>query len=116
MHARVDKSKENKSQAVDNSENQKRGSGGQGFAFVDNRPEAIAQRRLQEMADNSPQAKQLKVLQQMVHNHADRQQQPIPKREGETILAESFVSGIGTGTVPCVKHRRKSVRTPRWAA
>ena len=35
-------------------------------SFVDRRPEAAAQARLQELADNSPQAKQLKALRQMV--------------------------------------------------
>lgn len=36
------------------------------LGFVDQRPEAIAQRKLQEMADNSPQAKQLKTYQAMM--------------------------------------------------
>ncbi|NOY83860.1 MAG: hypothetical protein GXO96_03370 [Nitrospirae bacterium] len=33
------------------------------FQFVDNRPEAIAQRKLKEIVDNSPRVKQLKTTQ-----------------------------------------------------
>ena len=38
------------------------------FQFVDNRPEAVAQRKLQEMANNSPRVSQLKIFQDMANN------------------------------------------------
>ncbi|MEH6348319.1 MAG: hypothetical protein V7785_24695 [Bermanella sp.] len=60
MYAQVEKPKENKSRAVANSVGQKRSSVKQGFGFVDNRPEAIAQRKRQELAHNSSQVKQLR--------------------------------------------------------
>ena len=50
---------------------------------MDNRPEAIAQRKLQEMANNSPQANQADQLQSMAENHSNQQQQPIQKKEIE---------------------------------
>jgi hypothetical protein len=39
-----------------------------GFEFVDNRPEAIAQRKLQGIANISPQAMQLRDFQEMANN------------------------------------------------
>lgn len=50
MYAQVEKSKENKSRAIVNSITQKKSNVKQGFGFVDNRPEAIAQRKHQEMS------------------------------------------------------------------
>lgn len=63
MYAQVEKTKENKSRAVANSVTQKKSSGKQGFGFVDNRPEAVTQRKLQEMANNSQQINQLRAFQ-----------------------------------------------------
>lgn len=48
MYAEVEKPKENKSGSIANSVAQKKSKGKQGFGFVDNRPEAIAQRKLQD--------------------------------------------------------------------
>lgn len=47
------KPKENKSNVVTNSVTQKRTNMKKDFGFMDNRPEAVPQRKLQEMADNS---------------------------------------------------------------
>ncbi len=49
MYAQGEKPKENKSRAVANSVAQNKGNAKQGFGFVDNRSEAIVQRKLQEM-------------------------------------------------------------------
>lgn len=51
------KTQENKSQSVANGESQMQNSKESTFQFVDNRPEAIAQRKLQEMVNNSPKTK-----------------------------------------------------------
>jgi len=48
MYEQVEKSKEKKSRTVANSVGQKKKNVKQGFGFVDNRPEAIAQRKLAE--------------------------------------------------------------------
>ncbi len=49
MYAQVEKSKENKSRAVVNAIGQKKSKIKQSFGFVDNRPEAATQRKLQDM-------------------------------------------------------------------
>jgi hypothetical protein len=62
MNTHADKTQENKSQAVSAVDSQMQSSGVATFQFADNRPEAIAQRKLQEMANNSPQVSQLKAF------------------------------------------------------
>ncbi len=57
MYTQVEKPKENKNRAVARFVAQKNNTS-QGIGFVDNRPDTIAQRKLQEMANNSPQSKQ----------------------------------------------------------
>jgi hypothetical protein len=68
MNTHVDKTQENKSQSESNAESQMQNSAESTFQFVDNRPEAIAQRKLQEMANNSPQVSQLRAFQEMANN------------------------------------------------
>jgi len=67
MNTHADRTQEHKRQAVSNEVSQKQ-SGGKSstFQFVDNRPEAISQRKLQEMANNSPRVKQLRVFQEKI--------------------------------------------------
>jgi len=82
MNTHADKTQGNKSQSVANSvsqKKQKKNAGESTFLFVDNRPEAVAQRKLQEMANNSPQAKQAAQLQAMADNYSARQQWPIQR-------------------------------------
>jgi len=52
MYAQVEKPKENKSRVVANAVTQKKINTKQGFGFLDNRPEAVKQRKLQEIARN----------------------------------------------------------------
>jgi len=68
MNTQADKTQENKSQSVANTSYQKQSSGKSTFQFVDNRPEAILQRKLQETTNNSPQVKQMRVIQRMMNN------------------------------------------------
>ena len=58
MYAQVEKTKENKSRAVANSVAQKKSSVKQGFGFVDNRPEAVVQKKMQNIVNKRSQAKQ----------------------------------------------------------
>lgn len=53
MYAQVENPKENKSRAIANSVAQKKSNGKQGFGFVDNRPEMVTQRKVQEVANKS---------------------------------------------------------------
>lgn len=110
MHTQADKTQENKSQSVANLNAQKQTGGESTFQFVVNRPEAIAQRKLQEMANNSPQvklatqlqamannspqAKQAAQLQSMADNHSAQQQQPFHKKENNTGLPDNLKIGM----------------------
>ena len=76
MYAQVEKPKENKSRPVANSVAQKKGKGKHGFGFVDNRPEVVAQRKLQVIADNN-------LLQRKRLDGFDKQH-PIQKAGGKS--------------------------------
>lgn len=109
MNTHADKTQENKRQSVASPVSQKKISNESAFQFVDNRPEAIQMRKLQEMAnnsskvsqlralqdmaDNSPQARQAAQLQAMADNHS-AQQLPIQKKENNTGLPDALKSGI----------------------
>jgi hypothetical protein len=62
------KTQENKSQSVANAVFKTQGGSDAIFQFVDNRPEAVAQRKLQDLANNSPRVKQLQAFQEMADN------------------------------------------------
>lgn len=68
MNTHADKSQGNKSQPVANTIAPRKSGGEPAFQFVDYRPEAVAQRKLQEMANSSPQVSQLKRFQYMINN------------------------------------------------
>ena len=55
MYTRVAKTEKNKSKAFANPVSQRKSNVKQGFGYVDNRPESITQRKLQEMVNNSAQ-------------------------------------------------------------
>jgi hypothetical protein len=109
MNTNADKTQKNKSQSVANAVSHKQGSNKSTFQFVDNRPEALAQRKLQEIAHNSPQAMQMSIYQEMannstqskqdaqlkalVDNHSS-QQKPIQKKENKTGLPDNLKTGI----------------------
>lgn len=94
MNTHADKTQENKSRSVVNTVSQKKNGEESTFQFVDNQPEAIAQRKLQEMAKNSPQAKQAVQLKSMADNYSAQQQEPIQKKENNTSLPDNLKSGI----------------------
>ncbi len=70
MTSHADKTQENRAQSAASIVSQKMSSGESTFQFIDNRPEAVAQRKLQEMANNSPRVNQLRALQEMGGNVA----------------------------------------------
>jgi hypothetical protein len=78
MNTHADKRQESKSQSVANAVSQKQNDSKSTFQFVDNRPEAVAQRKLQEMANN----------------YSAQRQQPIQKKENNTGLPDNLKSGI----------------------
>jgi len=66
MNTHADKPQENRTRSIANGVSQKLSGGESIFQFVDNRPEAVEQLKLKEMANNSPQMMQLKAFQEMV--------------------------------------------------
>lgn len=74
MYEQVEKPKENKSRAIANYVAQKKSGGKQGIGFVDTRPEAIAQRKLQDMVNNCPQEKQTSKFQKMANDYSIQNQ------------------------------------------
>jgi hypothetical protein len=53
MYERIDKNQENKIRSVANTVYRKKSSGDSTFKYVDNRPEAVAQRKLQNLANHT---------------------------------------------------------------
>lgn len=68
MSASATKTQKSDGKSATNSIPQGRSAGESTFQFEDNRPQAIAQRKLQEIADHSPQARQARALQTISDN------------------------------------------------
>ncbi len=68
MKTHTDKTLENKRSSVSAVDSHMQSSGKSTFQFVDDRPEAVTQRKLQEMANRSSKATQLKAIQVMTNN------------------------------------------------
>ena len=82
MSTRANKKQKDKDKLVSNAVFQNKTNTKGNVQFEDNRPEAVAQRKLQEMADDSPQVKQI------------AQQQPIQKKANTTGLPDKLKTGI----------------------
>ena len=74
MNTHADASQTNQSKAVANNLSEKTGSSESLFQFADNRPEAVAQRKLQEMIKNSPRVAQLSALHERANNSPQAKQ------------------------------------------
>lgn len=94
MNTHADKKQENKSQSLANAVSQKQSVAESTFQFVDYRPDAVAQRKLQEIANNSPQAKQATQFQTMTANNSAQKKQPIQKKENNTGLPDNLKTGM----------------------
>ncbi len=94
MHTHADKTQENKNQSVSNVESNKQSSAEPILQFIDNRPEALAQRKLQEMANDSLQAKQTAQLNAIADIHTTRLEHPIQKKENNTGLPDNLKTGV----------------------
>lgn len=93
MSAQADKLPDNKSKSVVQEKPSKTGLEQSVIGFEDRRSEAIAQRKVQEMADNSqrPQSMQLKSLSE---KNLSSIQHPIQKKVNKTGLPDNLKSGI----------------------
>lgn len=81
METYADKTSKNKSQAVAHSLAKQKSNNESAFQLVDNRPETIVQKKLQESINNSPRVQELNVYQKMVDNRYSKQSKPIQKME-----------------------------------
>ena len=104
MSQYADKSKDSKSSAVTSPVSQQHKIGA-AFQFVDNRPEATAQRKMQEAINNSPRLLQLSAQQDMADNYtsaitqrkeklSNEIPQPIQKKENKTGLPDNLKTGV----------------------
>jgi len=94
MNTHADKMQENKSQAASIVVSQKKISSESISQFVDNRPESVTQRKLQEIANISPHAKHAVQLQAIAAKYTVGQHQPIQKADNKTGLPDNLKSGI----------------------
>ncbi len=94
MNIHADKTQEYKNQSVANGVAQRKSSSETAFQFVDNRPETIVQRKLQETINSSSQSKQTAQLQTITDSYAAKQHQPLQKKENNTGLPDNLKSGI----------------------
>jgi hypothetical protein len=68
MKSKIDKAQKNEHQSVSKSASKVESNGESSFQFADNRPEMVAQRKLQEMVNNSPNVMQLQAYQEIANN------------------------------------------------
>ena len=68
MNTNADKKEENKRQSAATKPTQKKSSSTSAFQFVDNRPEAVTQRKLNEIINNSTQEKQQQLSSEATKN------------------------------------------------
>lgn len=91
MRAQTDKIKKQYQQRASKTVDRKKSNTESVFQFVDNRPEAIAQRKLREMTDNSSQVKQTAQLQALTDNYSE--QKPIGNELSNGLLQFRRVKG-----------------------
>ena len=99
MNIHANKSQENKSQSVSNIESQNQSGAESTFQPVDNRVEAVAQRKLQDLANNSQQVSQLKSFQEMANNSPHTQQAIQLKSGSNNVVQLGAFGRIGKETL-----------------
>lgn len=93
--------KESKNRAFANSVFNKAQNSNRGSSFIDNRPEAITQRKLQEMADRNSQLKQLRIN-STVQRNGEQQDDARPR----------LMAGVGLGAYSYLV--RRLINTPGY--
>ncbi len=104
MNTHAEKTQGNKSQAVANNLSKQASVDESIFIHMDNRPKAIAQRRMQEAINNSPRVHQMKSCEAMAGNFIQRKNnpeellqgklEPVQRKENNTGLPDNLKSGI----------------------
>jgi hypothetical protein len=89
MNIHADKTQENKTLPAPNSLPKQQRRGESAFQFMDNRPEAIQMRKLQEIANNSPRVQQLRAYQEMANNSPQVKQLSIYQATAENFASKT---------------------------
>jgi len=84
MDTHSHKTQKNKKQAAANNPSLQQGIRDSSFQFIDNRPEAVAQRKLQRVMHTSQKMLQLSALQQMASNNS---RSPIVQRAEKEVYS-----------------------------
>ncbi len=93
MYAQVEKTKENKSRSVANSVAQKKDKTKQGFGFVDNRPEAVAQRKNLALMNNHAASQPIQKKGPSVKSKATIKHRPDEDTSEKTEVGEKLNIG-----------------------
>lgn len=113
MNTYADQKTEKKSPLTANNFSQKKEDDRSSFQFVDNRPQTVAQRKLQDLANNSPKVKQMKAYQEAANNGGAKQLrsfqssidkpvsepvqgkfEPLQKKANKTGLPDNLKAGV----------------------
>lgn len=95
MITHVTKTQEKKKKPVANAGSKNQHARWSDLRFAENRPEVVAQRKLQEMANNSPQAMQLKAIQDIANNSFEAKQATQLMSSGCSVAQLAKMSGSG---------------------
>ena len=117
MNTHAEKIQENKRQSVANSIVQKQSNSEHVFQYEDNRPEALRQHKLQEIANNSPQVKQAAQLQAIANNYTSKQQNVTADDTAPIQRKKSKKSGWNQKQIDQNKRlfRRRAIRQEGYA-
>jgi len=110
MYEQTEKPKENKSRAVANSVTQKKSNAKQGFGFVDNRPVAIAQRKLHERASNNSPNQRLHRFDQ---GNTIQQE---PKNDVENVTKKTSLENVTSKITSDSTPQAKKEAASAWLA
>lgn len=94
MNTHADKSEENKNQSVANAISQKKSDNNPTFQFVDNRPETVAQRKLQRAINSSPRVQRFKTYPGVADNFSSWQNKPIQKMKSTNEVVQKVIKNI----------------------
>lgn len=85
MNTHTDKNHENKDHSIAIEVNRMKNVNKSSFQLVDNRPETIVQRKLQQIANNNPQVEQLKAFQEVANSsaQAENSNETVPRVLGQ---------------------------------
>lgn len=92
MPHHIDKTHSNKNQATTNNRSQFNNKKEPNSLFVDNRPEAIAQRKMRELMHNSPKLNQLRSFQEMANN-STQAKQPVSQKKTNAPVVQRWSQG-----------------------